>query len=97
MPDLRRSGAKLVRARLWHNPDWTEYSTLADVERTFTRAQKAGMETILDFHYLDNWAEPGKQEISAARAELAEDKLLEAVYQYTMTNGFFKFFLLGLS
>ena len=27
-------GATLVRARLWHNPDWTAYSTLDDVMRT---------------------------------------------------------------
>lgn len=47
-------GANLVRARLWHNPNWTKYSTLADVERTFSRAQEAGMVTLLDFHYSDN-------------------------------------------
>src|SRR5690606_39235414 len=27
-------GTTLVRARLWHTPDWTEYSTLEDVKRT---------------------------------------------------------------
>ena len=45
-----RHGATLVRARLWHNPDWTNYSTLADVKRTFARARDAGMATLLDFH-----------------------------------------------
>lgn len=76
-------GANLVRARLWHNPDWTEYSTLTDVEKTFMRAQKAGMETMLDFHYSDTWADPGKQEIPAAWTELGDDELPKAVYQYT--------------
>jgi len=76
-------GANLVRARLWHNPDWTDYSTLPDIERTFERAQEAGMATILDFHYSDNWADPGKQEIPTAWKELTEDELPDAVYQYT--------------
>jgi arabinogalactan endo-1,4-beta-galactosidase len=76
-------GANLVRARLWHNPDWTDYSVLVDVERTFERAQAAGMATLLDFHYSDNWADPGKQAIPAAWEDLAEDELPQAVYQYT--------------
>lgn len=77
-------GATLVRARLWHNPDWTNYSTLEDVKRTFRRAQDAGMVTLLDFHYSDNWADPGRQEIPAAWEYIEDtDELAAAVYQYT--------------
>ena len=76
-------GATLVRARLWHNPDWTAYSTLDDVKRTFTRARDAGMDTLLDFHYSDNWADPGRQEIPAAWADYDDAKLADAVYAYT--------------
>jgi arabinogalactan endo-1,4-beta-galactosidase len=76
-------GANLVRARLWHNPDWTDYSTPTDVARTFTRAQNAGMATLLDFHYSDNWADPGKQAIPAAWEDLTNEELSQAVYQYT--------------
>ena len=76
-------GANLVRARLWHNPNWTEYSNLADVERTFLRARDAGMSTLLAFHYSDDWADPGKQWIPAAWKELTEDELSQALYQYT--------------
>lgn len=75
--------ANLVRARLWHNPDWTDYSNLADVTRTFTRAKEAGMATLLAIHYSDNWADPGKQEIPAAWEDLAEEDLPDALYQYT--------------
>jgi len=75
--------ANLVRARLWHNPDWTDYSTVPDVERTFERAQMAGMSTLLDFHYSDNWADPGKQAIPTAWENLPEEELPDAVYQYT--------------
>jgi arabinogalactan endo-1,4-beta-galactosidase len=76
-------GANLVRARLWHNPDWTDYSTLADVTKTFLRAKEAGMATLLSIHYSDNWADPGKQEIPAAWADLTEAELPDALYQYT--------------
>ena len=77
-------GASLVRARLWHNPDWTNYSTLDDVKRTFTRARDAGMDTLLDFHYSDNWADPGRQEIPAAWADITDEmELAEALYDYT--------------
>jgi len=76
-------GANLVRARLWHNPDWTDYSTLEDVERTFRRAQEAGMETLLAFHYSDNWADPSKQAIPEAWDDLSEEGLQDALYQYT--------------
>jgi arabinogalactan endo-1,4-beta-galactosidase len=41
------------------------------------------MATLLDFHYSDNWADPGKQAIPAAWEDLAEDELPQAVYQYT--------------
>jgi len=76
-------GANLVRARLWHDPDWTAYSTLADVKRTFTRARAAGMETLLDIHYSDNWADAGTQQIPAAWESLNDTELAEAVAQYT--------------
>lgn len=77
-------GANLVRARLWHNPDWTEYSTLADVKRTFERAVDAGMNTLLDFHYSDNWADPGRQEIPTAWQDIKETQALaDTLYQYT--------------
>jgi arabinogalactan endo-1,4-beta-galactosidase len=81
---FRDHGANLVRARLWHDPDWTNYSTLDDVKRTFMRARDAGMDTLLDFHYSDNWADPGRQEIPAAWADIADDTdLADAVYNYT--------------
>jgi arabinogalactan endo-1,4-beta-galactosidase len=76
-------GAKLVRVRLWHNPDWTDYSDLEDIKRTLTRSKEAGMASMLDFHYSDNWADPGKQAIPTAWKELSEEALIQAVYDYT--------------
>lgn len=77
-------GANLVRARLWHNPTWTDYSNLADVQKTFQRAKASGMFTLLSIHYSDEWADPGKQHIPAAWKEIEEtEELAQAVYDYT--------------
>ena len=58
---LADAGANIVRLRLWVNPDWTSYSTFDDVRKSLKRAKEAGMRTLLDFHYSDDWAHPGKQ------------------------------------
>lgn len=76
-------GHNLVRARLWHNPDWTDYSNLADVEKTLSRAKEAGMLTLLDFHYSDTWADPHQQLVPKAWEGLAMNLLGDSVYQYT--------------
>ena len=79
------SGANLVRLRLWNAPDWTTYSTEADVTRSIERAKRAGMNVLLDFHYSDDWADPQKQTIPAAWAADIDndDALAKHVYEYT--------------
>jgi arabinogalactan endo-1,4-beta-galactosidase len=77
-------GANLVRVRLWHTPTWTEYSTFDDVVRSFQRANALGMNTMLDFHYSDTWADPAHQTIPAAWADITDlEELGQALYQYT--------------
>ena len=76
-------GANLVRARLWIDAEWTDYSNLEDIKRTFHRANQAGMFTLLDFHYSDNWADPSKQAIPDRWKGLSEEELVQAVYEYT--------------
>ncbi len=79
------AGANLARFRLWHSPEWTDYSTTADVIKSIRRAKKEGMQVLLDFHYSDNWADPGKQEIPAAWVDVIDDTgiLADSLYQYT--------------
>jgi arabinogalactan endo-1,4-beta-galactosidase len=77
-------GANLVRIRLWNNPTWTDYSTFEDVVRSLERADAQGMDTLLDFHYSDTWADPGHQAIPAAWADITDvEELGQALYQYT--------------
>ena len=77
-------GANLVRLRLWNNPTWTDYSNLEDVKRSIARAKEAGMKILLDFHYSDDWADPGKQIIPEAWAHATtNEELGELLFQYT--------------
>ena len=77
-------GANIVRLRLWHSPDWTEYSTLPDVTRSIRRAKQHDMAVLLDFHYSDDWADPGNQIIPAAwRTAKTTEELAQRLYDYT--------------
>lgn len=87
-------GTNLIRLRLWHTPTWTKevyepdgetmYNDLLDVEKAIGLARAEGMEVLLDFHYSDNWADPGKQEIPAAWEGItSEEALIDSVFEYT--------------
>ncbi|HBX88369.1 MAG TPA: arabinogalactan endo-1,4-beta-galactosidase [Marinilabiliaceae bacterium] len=90
---LAQSGANLSRVRIWHNPAWVLdlydepkrlYSAYDDVEKTIRRSKHAGMDVLLDFHYSDTWADPGKQEIPSAWRNITNiDVLADSVYNYT--------------
>ncbi len=75
-------GANLVRVRLWHTPS-NQYSAFLDAQRTIRRAKDAGMKVLLDFHYSDHWADPGKQAPPAAWTGLTTDIMRDSVYAYT--------------
>ena len=81
---LADAGANMVRLRLWHSPDWTSYGTLADVRKSIRRARRAGMQVLLDLHYSDDWAHPGKQLRPAAWRDAASTAdLAMRIHQYT--------------
>lgn len=84
---LADAGANLVRLRLWVAPDWTAYSTLDDVAKSMRRARAAGMGVLLDFHYSDDWAHPGKQLRPEAWPPADDvDALAEQLRVYTRTT-----------
>jgi arabinogalactan endo-1,4-beta-galactosidase len=81
---FKNHGANLVRVRLWTDGNKTGYSNLADVEKTLAAARALGMQTLLDFHYADSWADGGKQPIPRGWAGITDDtKLAATLYQYT--------------
>src|SRR5690606_41080525 len=60
------------------------YHDFADVEKTIAKAKEHGMQVLLDFHYSDIWADPGRQEIPAAWKDIGDiATLTDSVYQYT--------------
>lgn len=87
---LKHYGGNFVRLRLWNDPyDETgqDYGAgvcdLPTVLYLARRAKNAGMRWLLDLHFSDFWADPGKQTVPKAWRDLDEDGLAEAVYQYT--------------
>lgn len=79
---LRSKGINAIRLRVWVNPA-NGYNALADVLVKARRAHAAGMDLMIDFHYSDDWADPGKQTIPAAWAGKNLDELCEAVSAHT--------------
>src|SRR5438045_3478547 len=57
---LKSTGMNTVRLRVWENPSGG-WNSKADVVAKATRATAAGMRIMIDFHYSDSWADPGKQ------------------------------------
>jgi len=47
------------------------------------RAKALGMKFLLNFHYSDFWADPGRQPTPAEWADLGPDEIAEALYEYT--------------
>lgn len=88
---LKGYGMNMVRLRLWNNP-YSEggepYGAGGnDLETTLAlakRAKKAGVGWLLDFHYSDHWADPGKQTIPKAWRGFNVEELARAVYDFTL-------------
>lgn len=87
---LKKYGVNSVRLRLWNDPyaeDGTPYGAgTNDLEKTIAiakRAKAAGMGVLLDYHYSDFWADPGKQTVPKAWQGFSEDELEQAVFEYT--------------
>ena len=87
---LRRYGANWVRLRLWNDPydeNGNRYGggtcDLPTVLELARRAKTAGLRWLLDLHYSDFWADPGKQTVPKAWRNLDKAGLEEAVGRYT--------------
>lgn len=81
---LRAHGVNYIRLRLWNDPVQAGgYNVKAHTLAMAKRVKDAGLKLLLDFHYSDFWADPGKQEKPAAWAALSYGDLQKAVYDYT--------------
>lgn len=57
---VKAHGIDSARLRVWVDPK-DRWSTREDVLVKAKRAREHGMRIMIDFHYSDNWADPGKQ------------------------------------
>lgn len=87
---LQTYGVNAVRLRLWNDPyteDGRPYGAgTNDLPTTIAltkRAKVHGMDVLLNLHYSDFWADPGKQRVPKAWRGMDADQLTEAVYNYT--------------
>lgn len=87
---FRDYGINTVRVRIWNDPyseDGEPYGAGENDAATSLmiakRATDAGMGVLMDFHYSDFWADPGKQFKPKAWEHLGAAELAAAVYAYT--------------
>jgi beta-galactosidase len=87
---LKDHGINYIRLRLFNDPandsgyapgkGWCD---LAHTLQLAKRAKAAGMKLLLDFHYSDYWADPGKQYKPRAWKGLPFNVLRDSIYAFT--------------
>ncbi len=87
---LADHGANLFRLRIFVNPNTNYAATggaIQDLNYDLALAQRlkaTGAKLLLDFHYSDTWADPGKQNTPAAWSSLNITQMSTAIHNYTL-------------
>ena len=90
---LKGHGFNFIRLRVFNDPTKATprdrpYSTqgFCDLPHTITMAKRvkaAGMGLLIDFHYSDAWADPGKQFTPSAWKDIPFDDLVKKMHDWT--------------
>ncbi len=87
---LADNGINYIRVRVWNDPWDTDGNgfgggncDIANAVEIGKRATAAGQKLLVDFHYSDFWADPGKQMVPRAWKGMEIEEKTEAVYEYT--------------
>ncbi len=87
---LSENGINYIRVRIWNDPfdaDGNGYGGgNCDIENAIAvgkRATKYGMRLLVNFHYSDFWADPAKQMVPKAWANMNVEQKSQALYEYT--------------
>lgn len=90
---LKDGGTNWVRIRVWNDPYDGNGNGYGggnnDLDKAVTIGQlatNAGMRVLIDFHYSDFWADPGKQDAPKAWAAYTVEEKETAVYDYTLAS-----------
>lgn len=84
---LKDHGINAIRLRTWVNPSnhkTNGHCSTAETVAMAMRAKQNGMKVMINFHYSDSWADPGKQNKPAAWVSLNFEGLKNALYDYTV-------------
>ena len=87
---LAEAGVNYIRVRIWNDPfdsNGNGYGggncTIDTAVEIGKRATEYGMKLLVNFHYSDFWADPGKQMVPKAWAGMAIEDKTQALYDYT--------------
>ncbi|MBP3378422.1 MAG: glycosyl hydrolase 53 family protein [Clostridia bacterium] len=87
---LSENGINYIRVRIWNDPfdsDGNGYGGgNCDIDNAVEigkRATQYGIKLLVNFHYSDFWADPGKQMVPKAWRGMSIEEKSEALYQYT--------------
>ena len=90
---MKEHDVDTIRIRLWNDPkseDGEPYGAgnndLAETIAIGKKVTDAGFGVLLNFHYSDFWADPGKQIKPKAWKDFGVDELEQAVYDFTLEN-----------
>ena len=79
---LKDHGLNYARLRVWVDPA-DGYHDKAEILEMALRLKSLGIKLLVDFHYSDDWADPGKQIKPTAWKDYDFDLLKKAVYDHT--------------
>ena len=83
---LKGHGINAIRLRVWVNPSADRCTGHCSRDETVAMARRAadsGFRVMIDFHYSDSWADPGKQNKPAAWSSHTISQLATDVYNHT--------------
>ncbi len=78
---LKNRGMNAVRLKLWHTSE--AYNNLDKTVLLAQRIKALDLAFLLDFHFSDTWADPGRQSKPAVWADLSYEVLKDSLYHYT--------------
>jgi len=79
---LEDHGLNHIRLRVWVNSA-DGYHGLAELHKMARRAHALHLQTLVDLHFSDTWADPGHQSKPGAWANYTVEQLTQAVYDHT--------------
>jgi arabinogalactan endo-1,4-beta-galactosidase len=79
---LQDHGVNYIRLRVWVNPA-DGYNDKAQILHMARRIKDHRLKLLVDFHYSDAWADPGKQFKPATWRDYSFAQLVQAVYDHT--------------